>query len=326
MYSSDQTEKIVETDFRVLYICSAARGGSTVTDMFMGGHSQVASLGEINMLGKNISLDAECSCADKLRTCIEWCKVYDAILLRHGIDFTKNPYKFRLWDAIAVTKIDHQRQTNIYRLAVRMRRAWMDGRNFFSGSFLRKHFPIPPVLLKALKNKMELYRQISHCWNKSVIVDSSKNIREAIELHQRWPDVVKVVLLTRDGRGVYFSRRSSGFSQFESINGWLKYYRRAPLLENYIAPSSLLKIKYEDLATNPDKTGRVLCNFMNIPFEPEMLNLEQTTRHLVGGNNTRFAQGKKLHLDDRWQTELNGAELDFFIRSGGDMNYYLGYK
>ncbi len=322
-----QTEKIVQDSFRVLYICSTARSGSTLTDMFMGGHSQVASLGQINVLGKSISLGIKCSCGSELHTCAQWRKVFDAIRLSRNIDFIEDPYQFRLWDALAYHKIDHRRQTRRYRLVVALRKAWMEGRDYLPQGFLRKHLPIPPSQLEALRNKMDLFRDISRCWGKTVIVDSSKNVREAVELHQRWPDLVKVVQLTRDGRGVYLSCRSSSISQSKSVNGWLKYYRRAvPLLEKHIAPNSLLKIRYEDLTSDPEKTGRDLCAFVGIPFEPEMLDLAQSTRHLVGGNSTRFSPEKGIHHDERWRTELQGEELDFFNRVGGDMNHRLGYR
>lgn len=322
----EKLEQCISKDMNILYICSAARCGSTLTDMFVGGHSQAASLGEINFLGMAISMDGKCSCGENLRACMQWRKVFDVIQSAHGIDLIKNPYAFRLWDALAAVGIDYRHQTPAYRAAVTFRKAWMESRNHLPDG-LRECFPIPPALLKALRNKMDLYQAVSRCWGKPVIVDSSKNFREAVELHRRWPDLVKVLLLTRDGRGVYLSRRSSGFSQSESVNGWLRYYRRAlPLLESHIAPGSLLKIRYEDLASDPEGTGRTLCAFAGIPFESEMLDLAQSTRHLVGGNNTRFSPGKGIRLDDRWRTELYGAELDFFKCNGGDMNHRLGYR
>lgn len=320
-----QEEKTIQDGFRVLYICSTGRSGSTLTDMFMGGHSQVASLGQINVLGKSISLGAKCSCGSDLSTCTEWRKVFDAIKSSRNIDFIANPYQYRLWDAIALHKVDHQRQTYAYRFMIALRKAWMEGRDYLPES-LRKHFPIPPSRLEALHNKIDLFRDISRCWNKTVIVDSSKNVREAVELHQRWPNLVKVVQLTRDGRGVYLSCRSSGISQPKSVNGWLKYYNRAlPLLEKHIAQDSLLKLRYEDLTSDPEKIGRDLCAFIGLPFEPEMLNLGHSTRHLVGGNPTRFSPEKGIRHDERWRTELKGDELDFFNRVGGDMNRRLGY-
>lgn len=320
-------EKNVEEDnFQVLYICSAARSGSTLTDMFMGGHSQAASLGEINLLNKAIKLNADCSCGSKIRECREWLKVFNAILSTQGINMIEDPYKLRLWDALAYREIDHQHQTNLYRLSINLRKAWMEARDLLP-DILREHFPMPPILVKALCNKMNLYKKISHCWNKLIILDSSKNAREAVELHQRWPSRVKVVLLTRDGRGVYLSRRSSGRSQSESVSGWLKYYQRAlPLLERYIAPDSLIKIRYEDLASEPERMGHLLCNFVGICFEPQMLDLSSRSRHLVNGNDTRFSPGKGIHLDERWRTKLLGAELEFFQRTGGSMNSLLGYR
>ena len=318
-------EKIVQNDFQVLYICSAARSGSTLTDMFIGGHSQAASLGEVNLLGNALSLNAECSCGDKLSTCVQWRKVFDAIVSSYDIDFIKYPYKFKLWDAIAFNQIDYQHQTRAYLLAIALRKAWMRGRDHLPYS-LRKRFHIPLILFEALHNKMNLYKEIFYCWNKTIIIDSSKNFREAVELHQRWPNLVKIILLTRDGRGVYLSRRSSGRNQLESITGWLKYYSHAlPLLEKYIAAEKLLKIRYEDLASDPEKMGHILCDFVGVPFESQMLDLSLSTRHLVSGNNTRFSPQKGIQLDERCRTELHGEELDFFQRVGGDMNHRLGY-
>ena len=298
--SINQEKNVEDDNFQVLYICSAARSGSTLTDMFMGGHSQAASLGEINLLNKAIKLNADCSCGSKIRECREWLKVFNAILSSQGINMIEDPYKLRLWDALAYREIDHQHQTNLYRLSINLRKAWMEARDLLP-DILREHFPMPPILVKALCNKMNLYKKISHCWNKLIILDSSKNAREAVELHQRWPSRVKVVLLTRDGRGVYLSRRSSGRSQSESV-------------------------RYEDLASEPERMGHLLCNFVGICFEPQMLDLSSISRHLVNGNDTRFSPGKGIHLDERWRTKLLGAELEFFQRTGGSMNSLLGYR
>lgn len=313
-------------DFRVLYVCSAARSGSTLTDMFIGGHSQTASLGELNFLNKVINLNHKCSCGADLRMCHQWREVFNAIKHSTNIDLLVNPYTYNLWDAISSDTIDYEWQTRSKVLAVNFRKAWLSGRNLLP-NLLRDFIPIPPSLSKALDNKMNLYHEIARCWGKSIIVDSSKNDREAIELFKKWPDSIKIVLLIRDGRGVYFSRRSSGYTQSESIKGWLNYYQRAlPALDKFIPSESLLKIRYEDLATKPEEVGRILCNFAHISFEPEMLDFTRFTRHLVGGNNMRFSSNKKIELDTRWQTELCGDELDFFMHTGGDMNRQLGYQ
>lgn len=42
----------VTMESTVIYVCAAAHSGSTLSDMFLGGHSQIASLGELSFLGK----------------------------------------------------------------------------------------------------------------------------------------------------------------------------------------------------------------------------------------------------------------------------------
>ena len=105
-----------------IYICSAPRCGSTLTDMFLGGHSQAGSLGEINFLGKTIALDANCACGVKLRDCESWKWVFDSVLATHGLDLRQQPYAFRLWDALASVEIDSQHQTRALERAITLRR------------------------------------------------------------------------------------------------------------------------------------------------------------------------------------------------------------
>ena len=323
--SSHLNDHSLKTNFRVLYICSAARGGSTVTDMFIGGHSQASSLGEINLLGKSLSLDAECGCGSKLRSCGEWRKIFDAILSSRGLDLIQNPYGLKLWDTLAVNEIDFKQQTNIFLLGVYFRKLWMQTRSHLP-LYLYNHCPIPSRLNESIQNKMDLYETIARCWGKKVIVDSSKNFREAVELNRRWPNIVKLILLVRDGRGVYLSRRSSGRSQSESVSDWLNYYRRAlPLLQKKVSPQSLLQIKYEDLASDPEKIGRIICDFIGIEFESNMLDLSLAQRHLVNSNKTKFFPERGVQLDERWRSDLKGGELEFFERVGGEMNIRLGY-
>lgn len=313
-------------DPRVIYVCAAARSGSTLSDMFLGSHSQVASLGELNFLGKAISLGQSCTCGSTVGSCGSWAMVLDALKAEVGPDLRANPYGLRLWDALASTVVDHAYQTASYRRAVQFRKAWMEVRGQLPAAF-RERVPIPESLRLAIQNKVHLYRIIARLWQKRVLVDSSKNQREAVELYLSWPERVRVVLLTRDGRGVYLSQKRGGRDNAQSLAGWRNYYRRAlPLIERHVPAHAKLWLRYEDLASDPEAAGRQLCNFAGIPFEPSMLDLAGVTRHMVNGNDTRFAPGKGFRLDERWRRELSRADLDYFERHGGGaMNRLLGY-
>jgi hypothetical protein len=308
---------------KVLYVCSAARCGSTLTDMFLGGHPQAASLGEANFLAKVIRLGEKCSCGALVRDCPQWQAVYGR-LARWGFD-VQRPYRYRLWDAVAWGTIDQEHQTRGFLAAVRARGAWMALRDRVPVS-LRNAVPIPPSYDEALGNKVRLYEAVADAWGKQWIVDSSKNVREAVELFHRHPGSVRILLLTRDGRGVYLSRRSSGRDRDESIKGWLSYYTRAlELLDKHVPPEARMQLKYEDVAGDPQNAGEALCRFIGLEFQPSMLKLDGVVRHMVNGNDTRFAPGKGIALDERWRRELQPGELTYFNGRGGRMNAVLGY-
>lgn len=308
---------------KVLYVCSAARCGSTLTDMFLGGHPRAASLGEINFLGKAIRLGEQCSCGATVRDCGHWQAVYQR-LANFGFDL-QDPYRFRLWDAIAWNNIDKDHQTRGFLAGVRARGAWMSLRDL-APSPVRDLCPIPPAYNQALVNKVRLYEAVSAAWGKELIVDSSKHVREAVELFRRHPDAVRILLLTRDGRGVYLSRRSTGRDRGESVRGWLSYYTRAlDLLDKNVPPQARMQLKYEDVAGDPERMGEMLCRFVGLDFQPTMLQLDSVVRHMVNGNATRFRPGKGIALDERWRRDLQPAELAFFEAQGGRMNAVLGY-
>lgn len=308
---------------KVLYVCSAARCGSTLTDMFLGGHPRAASLGEANFLAKVIRLGERCSCGELVRDCGHWHAVYDR-LAPWGFELQR-PYRYRLWDAVAWGNVDKEYQNRGFLARTRARGAWMSLRDLAPAS-LRNACPIPPAYDEALANKLRLYEAVAAAWDKELIVDSSKNVREAVELFRRRPDAVRILLLTRDGRGVYLSRRSSGRDREESVNGWLAYYTRAlALLERHVPVRARMQLKYEDVAQDPKRMGEALCRFIGLDFQDSMLKLDHVVRHMVNGNNTRFRPGKGISLDERWRRDLQPGELAYFEGRGGPMNAALGY-
>lgn len=309
---------------KVLYVCSAARCGSTLTDMFLGGHPQATSLGEVNFLAKAIRVGERCSCGALVRDCPDWQAVFKR-LAPWGFD-PQQPYRFRLWDAVAWTYVDQAHQTRGFLAGVRMRKSWMALRDLLPEG-VRSHCPVPPAYEQALVNKMRLYEAVAAAWDKEVVIDSSKNVREAVELYRRDPDTVRILLVTRDGRGVYLSRRSSGRDREESVRGWLSYYGRAlALLEKHVPAEARMQLKYEDIASAPRRAGETLCDFVGLRFQESMLQLDGAVRHMVNGNATRFAPGKGIKLDERWRQDLQPAELSYFDGRGGRMNAALGYR
>jgi hypothetical protein len=278
----------------------------------------------VNFLAKAIRLGEQCSCGALVRDCGHWQAVYER-LAPSGFDL-RSPYRFRLWDAVAWNNVDKEYQTRGFLAGVRARGAWMSLRDLLPTS-LRARCPIPPAYDEALANKMRLYEAVSASWDKELIVDSSKHVREAVELFRRSPAAVRILLLMRDWRGVYLSRRSSGRDREESVRGWLTYYTRAlDLLHEHVPPEARMQLKYEDVASDPKHAGQTLCRFVGLEFQDSMLKLDSVVRHMVNGNDTRFRPGKGISLDERWRRDLQPEELAYFNARGGRMNAALGYQ
>lgn len=310
---------------RIIYVCSAARCGSTVTDMLLGSHQRIASLGEANFLSKAVRLRLPCTCGALVQDCSRWSAVFKALKSSTGVDLVADPYAWPLWHARARVVVDHEYQNAAFEARFRARQLWLMARAFFPAAWATR-LPLPPPLGAAIENKFSLCDAIADRWDRDVIVDSSKNPFEAIELARRRPDRTLIVLLTRDGRGVYLSKRSSGFSREQSVAPWVTYYRRTlPLLQQHVRPSNLLIWRYEDVASEPERFSREICERTGLTFDSGMLALESDDRHMVGGNDTRFSPSRGVRLDERWRRELQGDELSFFQQRGGRMNEALGY-
>lgn len=309
---------------KYIYICAAARSGSTLLDMLLGGHSKGASLGEFNFLGKAIALKQLCGCGSTVDDCEKWNKVYTQLKLDKGVDLKQTPYACSQWDTRASAVIDFEQQTRTYVFFSKLRVI-----------INRLHLKLPPLLQPkmpksrriGIENTVYLYNIILKCWNKSFVINSSKNYLQAISLYKRAPKKTKIILLTRDGRGVFCSRYYSGFTKQESFRGWHNYYSKAfDYLSRYVRPNDLYILRYEDLMADLEGELKKICDWAGIEYEAQMSDLSSGERHLVNGNATRFNRDKGVRLDERWKTELKKEDLDWFMARGGKLNLKLGYK
>ena len=307
------------------FICSAARSGSTLLDMLIGGHPHAVSLGEFSFLGKALALDQDCGCGAKLARCSAWSVILDRVKTERGIDLRETPYAMPQWDTRAATLVDHRQQTKLYLAGAKLRSLLCDLRfTLAAGHPLRP--PLSTRLEQGRDNTSYLFETIAETWDKKVLVDSSKNIHKALAMHEHRPQRTRIVFLTRDGRGVFHSRRSSGFSPERSVGAWRRYNERAlRLLRRRIAPQDLLQLKYEDLVANVPRELDRLCAFLEIDFYPAMLDLAAGERHVFNGNDTRFARDQGIRRDERWKSALQAGELAYFMRHAGALNTRLGY-
>lgn len=185
------------------------------------------------------------------------------------------------------------------------------------------------------------------------IVDTSKNHNWV-----HWnssSDVfdTKYIFLTRDLRGVASSivRTSAppinklAQELTRSVRRWQRFTARLP-------QSKVLQLRYEELAGQPEDTGRKLSQFLGLAYSDRMLEFYRYPSHVIGGNIGPLVQSKiatdreydsaslysmasqreyyeeqrpQIVMDERWKHELQIDSLQQFDMVAGECNRSLGY-
>ena len=139
-------------------------------------------------------------------------------------------------------------------------------------------------------------------------------------LHSWFPDS-KIIFLTRDPRAIYASelemkKRRTYESQFP-IREKSPFYRLAVLAYvvlqwnwaqrvyfNYQKKHRIFLSKYEEFVLHPEEQIRKICNFLDIDFEQEMLDIVlQDSSH-----EKEAKRGFNTTTVEKWRYKLNGFE------------------
>lgn len=104
-----------------------------------------------------------------------------------------------------------------------------------------------------------------------------------------------------------------------------------------------LRLRYEEFATYTESTLKNLCAWLNLDFQPDMVNYWKHEHHTISGNSGTHAliskhqasipeqsaavqtnpQAKKefsIRLDKQWKTKLSPEQIAAFYSSTGNLN------
>jgi len=315
---------------KAVYIMSSPRGGSTLLSLVLGRHSEITNLGEVSFIPKLLSLNELCTCGEQLNKCACWLEVFDRLAEDTGVNMRVTPYKLHLDDVMkhksGTGKIDssYQRPWRVLRAKIR---GGLDDFLLRFQSRGEEYFTLPSVL-KGASNTISLYQAAASTWHKSAIVDASKLPRKAVHLYKKAPDKVRIIHLTRDSRGVAASRKASNLDLRHSVQRWNYYHSLAKsLIEKWILPEHVKRLKYEDFVNDPESHLRSICEWLDITYCEQMLDFTQTVEsHSAGGNPTRFNFAEGIRpVDERWRTLLSEEELQIVDDVCGDLSRKMGY-
>lgn len=159
----------------------------------------------------------------------------------------------------------------------------------------------------------------------------------------------RFVHILRDGRDVALSYRDKWFGPGDDLTAAARLWRgrilEARAQAARLEPGRYLELRFEDLIAAPEHELKRVCAFLELPFEPGMLDYHQRAASRLGElGDRRDSEGRvavprarrlSIHANTarppdpaqsgKWRTGLTPAEVALFEREAGDLLTALGY-
>jgi len=159
---------------------------------------------------------------------------------------------------------------------------------------------------------------------KQLWCDKEPNLIDHIpEISCLLPDS-KLIHVIRDGRAVAASQRDRQYRDlYAAAHDWRRQLVVARFQGAYIGPERYREVRYERLLEDPETTLQGLCAFLEIEWDPEMLQLD---RHADASDSQSYV-GRKLDAGKSggWRKKLSTKEQVRLEGLVGDMLIDLGY-
>ncbi len=264
---------MIDTRPTILYIAGFGRSGSTILGMVLGAHPEALAVGEINQVFINwMQPKKRCACGERLHRCPLWTQV--------RAHFEQALPDITLERAAAITHaIEH--------LGAR---------------------PSPDQRAQYRAIWQALLTSVAQVSGARYIVDSSKTAADALHRPAALREAgfeVRVVHLVRDPRAVVWSTIRLHRERTQRTN-WIDTTARgvktlAHLVLTETRQSSLVRLSYEDLTTQPQRTLEQIGAGVGIDFAPVIAQIARgdglIAEHVLAGDLARMDSARGgLHL------------------------------
>lgn len=319
----------------LVYITGSGRSGSTLLDMLLSTHPNVAALGEVHRFSINIGKDAvpyRCTCGDSLVECGFWSKVIKKIS-----EEGKDPFNIKTaWSRYKDIPPNSDGTNVVEYIPAKSQLGNFDVFNLLlalgCGSVIRLLSPFVRKFREGKEiseNSWYLYEKISELFKKNIIVDGTKTPGRLLALKTFNPNntPIKVVYLMRDGRAVTHARmHRQGVTMEHASRIWVTEHKKISLaLKRFCNPP--LIIKYEDLCLETEKILNEVFDYTGAGPSVGIDDEFRKSSHSLGGNPMRLRTSEnEIKLNDKWKIELSKSNSQVFERIGGKLNRNFGYE
>ncbi len=298
---------------QLLYIMSPSYSGSTLLTSLLAPHPDIATIGELKASKVSNTEGYRCSCGELITECDFWRTITEKITAQGGFFSVKD------WRTHFAS--DNPVFNRIIRPVVH---------GPILETLRRYALQLVPGCQQALSAILDANQQVIEAvcqtHQASVFLDGSKDPLRVKYFYEsgRWE--MKVIFLTRDGRGTSNSdKKYSNRNIAEAAKQWREKIVEMELIANMLPDSQLLRLKYESLCDETEETLALICQFAGIaPFDA--VQRRSAALHILGNDKMRLGAVNDVRLDEKWKRELNSDELDSFSEVAGLINSRLGYQ
>lgn len=288
----------------MVYIIGDNRSGSTLLDYLLSKHPDAYSLGELHNLydyyyriGPGIIYDWRCSCGESIKECNFWSEILREISFSTSF---KTRLKPKFLGKLAL--IRPKTQQNALDALIKDQSIVSEGEEI-------------------TKNCWRIYNKTFDKTKKKILIDSSKDPLEAYFRFKFRQGKIRFLLIERNIMAVAHSNMNRTNEQKQEVKEFLKTKEKSiykHLISRYMTALKnrflaekiqcqstipiVKRIDYLDLTTDPEKTIKEICKFLNIEeFEPPLVTNQYDERpHTLGGSPSRYAK-RPIQPDMRWQ-------------------------
>lgn len=293
----------------ILFINSFQRSGSTLLGMVLDCHPAITYLGEVRNIHEYLRGSKSDFNGDLLTDCAFWQTIFDRL--------PNDPRHI-------FTKVES---------GAGRRNFPVSASNYLSSVYFDKLLAVASprfrTELHAYENIRKYYEAAADATHSKWLVDSSHRTSEARNHVEVLQKRMKVVFLTRDGRGVVNSvMKRTGINAEAAARQWKRFVLLAQRFHATLPHDQYLSVRYEDLCKDlPGELARI-TRFLGVEgFDPET-DRNQTHHHFVGGSSTLRERSRKpfeIRVDEKWRDSMSESDLALFEKIAGSVNRSLGY-
>lgn len=265
----------------ILCIMSDVRSGSTLLENILSNAPNTISVGELCHLDSHLykgqcgkTWNWTCTCGMSITTCIFWKKILKNLKEK---DIT-----------ICNTTLQKIKKND-------------------SENKIKK---ISTYNKKILNTINEIYGAVFEKNNFNTIIDSSKHTDYVIQLYKSSDYSIKIIYLKRDIRAVVLSKIKWATIFGSKNKNIYKTLINSKMHDIFLKKQlkqvrkiDVIRVKYEDLAQNPQNTINKIAEKFNLPYFDAPEYMDSANSHTIGGTPNRF--GKiKIKYDEKWKTDI----------------------